>query len=75
MAAACDSWPLASIPALPALPQSKGAVAFKVIKPTWVRVSTGSGISVAREGTLLLEFANAISERNYDWEKKGVSCW
>lgn len=44
-----------------------------MIKPTWSRVPTGSGINVAREGTVLLEFASAVGERNYDWENKGVS--
>lgn len=60
-------------PARALLLQGKGAVAVKVIKPTWVRVSSGSGISLAREGTVLLEFATAVGERTYDWNNKGVS--
>ena len=46
---------------------------MKVIKPTWVKAGTGSSISVGREGTVLLEFANSQGEKNYDWENKGVS--
>jgi len=42
----------------------------KVIKPTWERTSTGSGLKIARAGTLLLEFANSRGERDYDWENK-----
>lgn len=43
---------------------------LKVIKPTWERVPTGSGLKIARDGTILLEFANARGERDYDWEGK-----
>lgn len=48
-------------------------MAFKVIKPTWAAVPSKSGINVVREGTLLLEFANAVGDKNYDWEAKKVS--
>jgi hypothetical protein len=41
-----------------------------VIKPTWERTATGSGLKIARDGTVLLEFANARGERDYDWEGK-----
>ncbi|KAL6779537.1 hypothetical protein ACKKBG_A12675 [Auxenochlorella protothecoides x Auxenochlorella symbiontica] len=50
--------------------KSKAAFSVKVIKPTWGRTGTGSGITVTRDGTLLFEFANARGERDYDWEKK-----
>ncbi|GAB4819044.1 hypothetical protein N2152v2_006090 [Parachlorella kessleri] len=52
--------------------KGKGAVSLKVIKPTWVKSGTGSSISVGREGTVLLEFANSQGEKNYDWENKGT---
>jgi len=52
--------------------KSKGAMGVKVIRPTWERVPTGSGLKIAREGTLLLEFAHAKGEREYDWEGKGM---
>jgi hypothetical protein len=42
----------------------------KVIKPTWERTAAGSGLRIARDGTLLLEFAPARGEREYDWENK-----
>ena len=45
-------------------------MSLKLIKPTWERVSSGSGITVARDGTVLLEFANVRGERDYDWESK-----
>lgn len=45
-------------------------MSLKVIKPTWERVGTGSGLKIARDGTILLEFANARGERDYDWEGK-----
>ncbi|KAK2078294.1 hypothetical protein QBZ16_004163 [Prototheca wickerhamii] len=50
--------------------KSKGVVSVKAIRPTWGKTGTGSGITVTRQGTLLLEFANARGERDYDWEKK-----
>ena len=47
-------------------------MAVKVIKPTWERVATGSGLKIARDGTIFLEFANSRGEREYDWEGKAV---
>lgn len=55
--------------------KSKGVVSVKAIRPTWGKTGTGSGITVTRQGTLLLEFANARGERDYDWEKKEVPAW
>jgi len=52
--------------------KSRGAMSIKMIKPTWERVPTGSGLKIARDGTLLLEFANSRGEREYDWEEKEV---
>lgn len=43
---------------------------MKIIKPTWERVPSGTGIRVARSGVMLLEFASARGEREYDWENK-----
>jgi hypothetical protein len=45
-------------------------MSLKVIKPTWERVATGSGIKMSRDGVLLLEFATSKGEREYDWEGK-----
>lgn len=45
-------------------------MSLRVIKPTWERVPSGSGISIIRDGTILLEFANARGPRDYDWENK-----
>ncbi|KAG7673446.1 hypothetical protein Ndes2526B_g03107 [Nannochloris sp. 'desiccata'] len=50
--------------------KGRGAMTVKVIKPTWERTPTGSGLKIARDGTLLLEFANSRGEREYDWENK-----
>jgi Whirly transcription factor len=50
--------------------KSKGAISFKVIRPTWERVPTGSGMKVSRDGTLLLEFASSRGERDYGWDEK-----
>ena len=47
-------------------------MSLKLIKPTWERVSTGAGIRVSREGTMLLEFAQSRGERVFDWENKGT---
>lgn len=43
---------------------------LKLIRPTWVRSGSGNGISIQRDGTLLLEFATAKAEREYDWDRK-----
>lgn len=45
---------------------------LKVIKPIWERVPKSSGIKIARDGTLLLEFAQAKNERDYDWDSKST---
>ena len=47
-------------------------MALKVIKPTWKAV--GSGLSLARAGTLLLEFAPAVAgqQQQYSWDSKEV---
>ena len=50
--------------------KGKGAMSLKVIKPTWERVPTGSGIKISRDGVLLLEFALSRGDRDYDWENK-----
>ncbi|KDD76494.1 Whirly transcription factor [Helicosporidium sp. ATCC 50920] len=50
--------------------KGKGAVTLKLIRPTWVRSGSGNGISIQRDGTLLLEFATAKAEREYDWDRK-----
>jgi hypothetical protein len=50
--------------------KGRGAMTIKLIKPTWERVPTGSGLKVARDGTLLLEFAASRGEREYDWDSK-----
>jgi hypothetical protein len=50
--------------------KSKGAVSFKIIKPTWER--TASGIRLSREGTMLLEFATGSGDRSYAWGSKGT---
>jgi len=52
--------------------KGRGAMSMKLIKPTWERISTGSGIRVSREGTVLLEFAQTKGDRVYDWETKGT---
>lgn len=52
--------------------KTKGACTVQVIKPTWGKTSTGQGLSVTRDGTLLLEFANAKGEKEYDWDAKEV---
>ena len=52
--------------------KGKGAVSLKLIKPTWEQTSNGGAIRVERAGTVLLEFAAASGERQYDWENKGV---
>ena len=52
--------------------KGRGAMSLKVIKPTWERISTGSGIRVSREGTVLLEFAQGKGDRVYDWDGKGT---
>lgn len=52
--------------------KGRGAMSLKVIKPTWERISTGSGIRVSREGTVLLEFAQGKGDRIYDWDSKGT---
>lgn len=52
--------------------KGKGALSVKIIKPSWERIPTGSGIRVSREGTVLLEFANGFGDRNYAWDKKGT---
>lgn len=52
--------------------KGRGAMSLKLIKPTWERISTGSGIRVSREGTVLLEFAQSKGERVYDWDNKGT---
>lgn len=56
--------------------QGKSAMSLKVIKPTWEQVGNG-GLKVAREGTVLVEFAAAQGPRQYDWEKKevGAGVW
>ena len=51
-------------------PQGKAAMSLKVIKPTWEHV--GSGLKIRKEGTVLLEFANAVSQQQYDWANKQV---
>lgn len=50
--------------------KSKGAVSFKIIKPTWDRAA--SGIRLSREGTMLLEFATGSGDRSYAWGSKGT---
>ncbi len=54
--------------------KGKSALQVKVIKPTWVSVQ--GGISMDREGVVLLEFAPAIGKdganNKYDWSKKQV---
>lgn len=50
--------------------KSKGAVSFKIIKPTWER--TAVGIRLKREGTMLLEFATGSGDRSYAWGSKGT---
>lgn len=52
--------------------KAKGAVSFKIIKPTWER--TASGIRLSREGTMLLEFAtgSGAGDRSYAWGSKGT---
>lgn len=52
--------------------KGRGAMSLKIIKPTWERTPNGNGIRVAREGTMLLEFAQSKGERVYDWENKGT---
>lgn len=52
--------------------KTKGACTVQVIKPTWGKTSTGQGLTVTRDGTLLLEFANAKGEKEYDWDAKEV---
>jgi len=46
-------------------------MSVKLIKPTWERIAN-TGMRVAREGTLLLEFAASKGDRVYDWERKGT---
>lgn len=46
-------------------------MSLKVIKPSWDRAGAG-GLRVAREGTVLLEFAAAKGPQQYDWERKEV---
>ncbi|KAL4441252.1 hypothetical protein ABPG77_011489 [Micractinium sp. CCAP 211/92] len=50
--------------------KGKAAMTLKVIRPTWERV--GSGLAISREGTVLLEFANALGPQKYDWEQKAT---
>ena len=45
-------------------------MSMKVLKPTWERIPSGTGLRVAREGVIFLEFANSRGERDYDWEGK-----
>lgn len=52
--------------------KGRGAMSLKLIKPTWERISTGSGIRVSREGTVLLEFAQSQGDRVYNWDMKGT---
>ncbi|PSC72124.1 ssDNA-binding transcriptional regulator [Micractinium conductrix] len=48
--------------------KGKSAMAIKVIRPSWQQ--SGTGLSVAREGVVLLEFANALGTQQYDWQNK-----
>ena len=50
--------------------KGKGAMAVKVVKPTWERVPSSNALKIARRGTVLLEFANSTGEREYDWTNK-----
>jgi hypothetical protein len=43
---------------------------LQVIKPTWERTLTGTGLRIKSPGTLLLSFANARGTREYDWDNK-----
>jgi hypothetical protein len=53
--------------------KGKGAMSVKIIKPRWERVPSGSvGLRIARDGTVLLEFAQSRGERQYDWDNKGT---
>eukprot|EP00887_Chlorella_sp_A99_P007722 scaffold20.g7722.t1 len=48
--------------------KGKSAMSVKMIPPRWEKVASGLGVS--QEGKLLLEFANARAEREYDWQSK-----
>ena len=45
-------------------------MSLKLIKPTWEQVA--SGMKISREGTVLLEFANALAAQQYNWTQKEV---
>eukprot|EP00191_Tetraselmis_sp_GSL018_P024016 CAMPEP_0177626140 /NCGR_PEP_ID=MMETSP0419_2-20121207/30492_1 /TAXON_ID=582737 /ORGANISM="Tetraselmis sp., Strain GSL018" /LENGTH=221 /DNA_ID=CAMNT_0019127169 /DNA_START=123 /DNA_END=785 /DNA_ORIENTATION=+ len=49
--------------------KGKGALAVRPIRPTW-RSLQGGGIAIERQGTMFVEFAAAVAERQYDWENK-----
>lgn len=49
--------------------KGKGAMSMKPIKPSFRTLNNG-GISLAKEGAILLEFANTTGPRSYDWTNK-----
>lgn len=49
--------------------KGKAAVQFKPIKAT-VEASQSGSLEVKRKGVLLMEFANATGQRQYDWGNK-----
>lgn len=51
--------------------KGKGAVTLKAIAPSYTSLSNKAR-NVAREGGLLLEFALASGQREYNWAKKGT---
>jgi len=51
--------------------KGKGAVTVKAIAPTFATLSNKAR-NVGREGGLLLEFAQASGQREYNWAKRGT---
>ncbi|EFJ15931.1 hypothetical protein SELMODRAFT_84708 [Selaginella moellendorffii] len=51
--------------------KGKCALNMRLIKPTFKISDSGDAI-LSREGTVMLEFAPSISQRQYDWGKKQV---
>lgn len=49
--------------------KGKAAVQFKPIGCTFVEVD-GGNLEMKRKGVLLMELANAVGKRNYDWANK-----
>eukprot|EP00271_Cylindrocystis_brebissonii_P013695 TRINITY_DN3382_c0_g2_i2.p1 TRINITY_DN3382_c0_g2~~TRINITY_DN3382_c0_g2_i2.p1 ORF type:complete len:259 (-),score=41.53 TRINITY_DN3382_c0_g2_i2:835-1611(-) len=50
--------------------KKNSALCFRPIAATFRLVDGGSNAALARQGALLLEFAKAVGERQYDWQKK-----